>query len=397
MIILARNNLLIDINRMVINFKNSIIFIFALLFFYGNIVFAETPQDIYTEYLKGFSNMNTEQLKKKFSYTELVNNKIPQSIEFWTEAYCPFTDPQYSYVIPHDFDLVSCEQGEVGSHGGCSTCIMSKIKLKVKGIDKFYQTSDIEYKEDDFESIISNYGLNKSDFSTSNNYWYLNWDKNRNLSSDKKIISVTQEKWNHYITLDEKKYGPYQEIINRTQDPNYPIIQYRYDNKYYVIMGRIFGPYDTIMYANYDDKGYLIFYRKDKQFYIDFNGKIITPKMCYGMDVVYTQGKYIYDCVNGSAIRSIPNYGVYIDNEFKMLGEFPDPNSNCGTSQIISINGELVVIFFKYHHYQHYVYYRDMVFGSYDFITQFAYKNDSLYFSYMKGNKHYLKIIKNLI
>lgn len=70
----------------------------------------------------------------KFKATEIVSNDLPDSIEFWTEAYCPGSGTNYDYKLYDqgsywDYYLSSCEKGEIGSHGGCKTCIMSKIKL----------------------------------------------------------------------------------------------------------------------------------------------------------------------------------------------------------------------------------------------------------------------------
>ena len=72
-----------------------------------------------------------EEIKKQFKATEIISNNLPNSIEFWTEAYCPGTGSTYNYNFDNIgfYFLDSCEQGEIGSHGGCKTCVMSKIKL----------------------------------------------------------------------------------------------------------------------------------------------------------------------------------------------------------------------------------------------------------------------------
>ncbi|MFA5431374.1 MAG: Ser-Thr-rich GPI-anchored membrane family protein [Candidatus Paceibacterota bacterium] len=64
----------------------------------------------------------------KFSVTELVEDNLPESITFWTTAYCP-SSASFPYIVPEGYKSVSCEAGAVGSHGGCSFCAMSKIKL----------------------------------------------------------------------------------------------------------------------------------------------------------------------------------------------------------------------------------------------------------------------------
>jgi hypothetical protein len=62
--------------------------------------------------------------------TEFVDND--QAFEFWTEAYCPKSkvEPQYNFKIPEGYRMLSCIGGEKGSHGGCSSCVMSKIMLQ---------------------------------------------------------------------------------------------------------------------------------------------------------------------------------------------------------------------------------------------------------------------------
>ena len=66
----------------------------------------------------------------KFKATEIVSNNLPNSIEFWTQAYCPASGTKYDYNFNYyRYNLGDCEEGEIGSHGGCPTCVMSKIKL----------------------------------------------------------------------------------------------------------------------------------------------------------------------------------------------------------------------------------------------------------------------------
>lgn len=82
---------------------------------------------------------SNEDIKRGFRATEIVSNNLPESIEFWTEAYCPGSGTDYDYHFDKnwnykynyswDYYLSSCEEGETGSHGGCPTCVMSKIKL----------------------------------------------------------------------------------------------------------------------------------------------------------------------------------------------------------------------------------------------------------------------------
>ena len=66
----------------------------------------------------------------KFSATEVVEDNLPESITFWSPAFCPDRYTNYVYSAPEGYELVSCEMGQTGTHGGCSYCAMSKIKLK---------------------------------------------------------------------------------------------------------------------------------------------------------------------------------------------------------------------------------------------------------------------------
>lgn len=71
----------------------------------------------------------------KFSAKEIVEDNLPNDITFWAEAFCPNFNTNANYAIPEGYELVSCEMGETGTHGGCSYCAMSKIKLKAKTND----------------------------------------------------------------------------------------------------------------------------------------------------------------------------------------------------------------------------------------------------------------------
>ncbi|MFA5368743.1 MAG: hypothetical protein WC303_01895 [Candidatus Paceibacterota bacterium] len=76
--------------------------------------------------------MTDDQAKEFFSATEIINNSLPEFIEFWTEAYCPNEGTNYDYVVPEGYSVFSCDKNlqGVGTHNGCPTCVMSLIKLK---------------------------------------------------------------------------------------------------------------------------------------------------------------------------------------------------------------------------------------------------------------------------
>lgn len=70
-------------------------------------------------------------IKDIFRATEIISSDdvaFPWTIEFWTEASCVSGD-KYEYIAPVGYAIESCEEGEIGSHGGCPTCIMSKVSL----------------------------------------------------------------------------------------------------------------------------------------------------------------------------------------------------------------------------------------------------------------------------
>jgi hypothetical protein len=72
-----------------------------------------------------------DSLLKRFGATEIEEDNLPESIVFWAEASCTSGAYKYSW-IPTGFELVNCEEGEIGSHDGCDNCTMAKIELKKK-------------------------------------------------------------------------------------------------------------------------------------------------------------------------------------------------------------------------------------------------------------------------
>ncbi len=83
-----------------------------------------------------YRQLNNKADLTKFKATEIVLNNLPDSIEFWTQAYCPNSGTKYDYEYNPNYFMESCEKGADGSHGGCKTCAMSKINLV-----KFYDCS----------------------------------------------------------------------------------------------------------------------------------------------------------------------------------------------------------------------------------------------------------------
>ena len=75
------------------------------------------------------SNISDAKAVEIFKATEIINNLLPKSVEFWTEADCPYDDSANSYVIPDYYESKGCTLGEKGTHGGCPSCTMADISL----------------------------------------------------------------------------------------------------------------------------------------------------------------------------------------------------------------------------------------------------------------------------
>lgn len=71
-------------------------------------------------------------LNNQFGSTEIVSNNLPKSIEFWTEASCPHLNLENGYKAPDGYYVSAeyCPDDQMGMHGGCPNCKMSKIVLK---------------------------------------------------------------------------------------------------------------------------------------------------------------------------------------------------------------------------------------------------------------------------
>ncbi|MDD5569495.1 MAG: hypothetical protein PHG23_03750, partial [Candidatus Pacebacteria bacterium] len=77
-------------------------------------------------------------IKALFSATEVESFEgiasSPAKAVFWAEATCP-NQGVYAYPMPSGYSLVSCSTDSVlGTHGGCSVCLMSRIEVKSSSI-----------------------------------------------------------------------------------------------------------------------------------------------------------------------------------------------------------------------------------------------------------------------
>ncbi len=100
---------------------------------------------------KETTDINKDKLKEEIRATEIISYELTdsgriKSVEFWTEATCPFWDRDYEYETPEGFIYQSCKGGEIGSHGGCPTCEMSKISLTmaINNLEDYVESINIE-------------------------------------------------------------------------------------------------------------------------------------------------------------------------------------------------------------------------------------------------------------
>jgi hypothetical protein len=80
-------------------------------------------------------------LIKKINATEIIKNDwCSDCVTFWTEAECPYSNKKYEYEVPDDYYISAayCPENEIGTHGGCPNCVMSKITLKKKSDNNNY-------------------------------------------------------------------------------------------------------------------------------------------------------------------------------------------------------------------------------------------------------------------
>jgi len=75
-----------------------------------------------------------DSIRSLFIASELVsytgNPASPDRVEFWAEAFCPNSGSRFDYTVPAGYTLTSCSSAySLGTHGGCSCCVMSDIVL----------------------------------------------------------------------------------------------------------------------------------------------------------------------------------------------------------------------------------------------------------------------------
>jgi hypothetical protein len=97
------------------------------------------------------ADIDKDRLKEEIKATEIISYDLAdsgriRSVEFWTEAKCY---GEYRYKVPEGFvfkKFGSCTPGEIGSHGGCPTCEMSKISLTmaVNSLEDYVESINIK-------------------------------------------------------------------------------------------------------------------------------------------------------------------------------------------------------------------------------------------------------------
>ncbi|MFA5431795.1 MAG: hypothetical protein WC319_02805 [Candidatus Paceibacterota bacterium] len=106
-----------------------------------------------------------EKNKELFKATEIYFNSLPESIGFWTEGSCPYLGLDNSYKVPDGYYVSEeyCPE-EIGTHGGCSTCKMSRIILKSNLGLTSKQSSEIIKVTVDYCSKFNNVDLRSGQY-----------------------------------------------------------------------------------------------------------------------------------------------------------------------------------------------------------------------------------------
>lgn len=266
---------------------------------------------------------NVSDPKLLFSATEIIANKLPETIEFWTEAYCPKDGSPYDYTVPGNYWLLSCEKGETGSHGGCPTCIMSKITLantdvafgpyqKILSLDLIDNGYAFSYKKDDVFYFNHNgkiYGpydeIDQQDLSSygfgfvyrDDNYWYVNVNGERYGAYDKVgEIKLSRNGFGFDFTVNETRHSNINgEAYSLPSDKCYPIVSASFlegylcadPGNYYItirnrmnkadVISNTYGPYDSADVPVIEENSFGFSYVKDGKRYYNINNVIYGP------------------------------------------------------------------------------------------------------------------------
>lgn len=103
------------------------------------------------------NNISDEDIKKKFKATEIISNNLPESIEFWTESFCPNGENDYEYDIPSGFEIISCDCGKDEFLVNCNTRKM--VKILAVAVQEVYIPLDVLQSNEK----IHDYFINEKD------------------------------------------------------------------------------------------------------------------------------------------------------------------------------------------------------------------------------------------
>ncbi|MFA6252280.1 MAG: hypothetical protein WCX74_02680 [Candidatus Paceibacterota bacterium] len=221
------------------------------------------------KYLSAAEKLTDKNILAKFKATEIVSNNLPESIEFWTESYCPGNGFNYNYKFEgsdmYRYSFDSCEQGDTGSHGGCKACIMSKIKLikssECEGNKKQY------YQVNGKNIFVQLEGVNNCDYYQIRIY---------GGGIDQKIEGHADLSFNNDYNFDG--YKDISVLVDVAQNNSYGIYLYNQKENKYIFNEKLSELSDISVDANKKEiisfwKGGVGWWSQDAYKYVD--GKII--------------------------------------------------------------------------------------------------------------------------
>ncbi|MDD5639296.1 MAG: hypothetical protein PHR47_00620 [Candidatus Pacebacteria bacterium] len=207
--------------------------------------------------------VDAKDIKEKFKATEIVSNNLPESIEFWTEANCPDKGLDWPYYTPEGYKVESCSYGEKGSHSGCKTCIMTKIKLqKINENQSVFTNNDFDFQisspsakegDKDFDGSDYDYNLSLGKYSFPD--FYFDTEFNVLVSTDKDIVANCNKTyvWTSKLIGENNKKTEY-DLPATAKNSNGDV--FYYDFIYDMDM---MGNYEKISYKKlYNSKCYML-------------------------------------------------------------------------------------------------------------------------------------------
>lgn len=276
--------------------------------------------------------------KKFFHATEIISNDSPESIQFWTEAYCPNEGTKYDYQIPSKYASyeVDCTYADntgsiyLGQHGGCPSCVMASIKLYKKNNTTDYrkpleqEAENSDKKNELLESL-------KSELNT--------------LLSKKLLDSDTilKQKFGEYI----KKYN--QQVYESEEDTyeeNGSIFRGLIDSA----SGKKWLSYIANLNKGYETSSMIFFVEYNNKILNIIPGKFFHGRTGSGIEIMedMVKGQYPFFTINygdygGTCTGSFDTVSLYgiKDGKFK---EFGDINNTLSAASGLEIDSK---VYFK--------------------------------------------------